>query len=175
MSGKITNSEMFVPTHAHGVFSLPLRVYNHDIDAGRVVFVANYLKFMERARTEWLRAIGVHQRDMERRQRAAFVVRDVRVHCAMPAYLDDLLNVTVMVEGLRRTAIILRQTVMRETTLCTAVITAVCVNVTKFRPIAIPEGIRHSFELEWQRALGLETPIATTDYLNLEKTAGSTR
>src|SRR6185436_20881748 len=110
-SDKTTGGEMFLPSHANGVFSMPLRVYNQDIDAGRVVFVANYLKYMERARTEWLRAIGVCQRHMERNLRAAFVMRDVRIRCARPAYLDDLLNVTVTVEGVRRTAVTLRQTV----------------------------------------------------------------
>jgi acyl-CoA thioester hydrolase len=139
----------FVPTHVRGVFSLPVRVYNHDIDAGRVVFVANYLKFMERARTEWLMAIGICHRHLERDLRATFVLRDVELQCLRPARLDDLLHTTVQVEHLGRSSVSLRQTVTRDgTLLCTATMVAVLIDVVKFRPTVMPKEVRRILEIE---------------------------
>src|SRR4051812_19251499 len=132
MEGLPKNKELFQPSHSSAGYSLPIRVYNQDIDAGRVVFVANYLKFMERARTEWLLAIGVDQRYMARELRAAFVVRDVEIQCLKPAQLDDMLNVTVRLEGLGASTVRMYQTVMRgDVLLCKANITAVSVQIVK--------------------------------------------
>ena len=76
-------------------FRHPLRVYWEDTDAGGVVFYANYLKFFERARTEWLRALGFGQQQLRERTGAIFVVTDTHVRYRAPARLDDLLEVTV--------------------------------------------------------------------------------
>ena len=80
------------PTFAH-----TLRIYWEDTDAGGVVFYANYLKFFERARTEWLRARGFEQETLRANQRVMFVVADTRVRYLRPARLDDQLRVTVEV------------------------------------------------------------------------------
>jgi len=143
------SADRFSIVHEHGVFSLPIRVYNQDIDAGRVVFVANYLKFMERARSEWLHTIGVNQRHMERELRAGFVVKDVQLQCHKPAYLDDIVQATVQIEELGRSAITLRQQIYRNSDLlCDGRFVAVCVSLTQFRPVSIAEDIRTRFSAE---------------------------
>lgn len=124
--------------HAHGVFTMPIRVYNQDIDSGRVVFMANYFKFMEQARTEWLRRLGINHRALERENGVAFVVRDMQIQYHKPAYLDDLLVASVEIHSLRQTGITLKQSIQREALLCEAVITTVCVDVKTFKPVRIP-------------------------------------
>jgi acyl-CoA thioester hydrolase len=134
-------------SHVNGIYSMPMRVYNHHIDSGRVVFVANYLKFMEAARTEWLRHLGIHLRELERSQRIAFVVRDLNVRYLKPASLDDLLTCNVRIEELNRSSLILEQTISRGgSKLCEAKITAVCVDVAKFRAVKIPADINRIFQ-----------------------------
>ena len=76
-------------------FAWPVRVYYEDTDVGGVVYYANYLKYMERARTEWLRALGFGQQALRESTGALFVVTDTRVRYLAPARLDDLLQVTV--------------------------------------------------------------------------------
>jgi acyl-CoA thioester hydrolase len=80
-------------------FLFPLRVYWEDTDGGGIVYYANYLKFAERARTEWLRALGHDQSTLRDSQGIIFVVRECRVKYKIPAKLDDLLTVTVAVEN----------------------------------------------------------------------------
>lgn len=136
-------------SHEHGVFSMPIRVYNQDIDSGRVVFMANYLKFMEQTRTEWLRVIGVNHRHLERHHRVAFVVRDLNVQYLRPAHLDDLLTSTVRIEELGRSGLVLRQTIVRDHLLCEARIRTACIGVSQFRPVKIPPDVRKIFEEEY--------------------------
>ena len=84
------------------VFRFPVRVYWEDTDAGGVVFYANYLKFFERARTEWLRSLGFSQESMRARDGVMFVVSETRVRYLRPARLDDALDVTVTVLARRQ-------------------------------------------------------------------------
>lgn len=138
-------------THANGLFSLPVRVYNHHIDSGRVVFVANYLKFMEQARTEWLRALGINLRDLERRLRISFVVRDLNAQYLKPAYLDELLTCTVRIHELNRSYAVLHQRIIRgDEILCEAKITTVCVSLTQFRPAKIPAEVMEKLDSDYQ-------------------------
>ena len=81
------------PATGKALFSLPVRVYYEDTDAGGVVYYANYLKFCERARTDWLRAIGLEQGRLAADQNIIFVVRSVKADYLQPAVLDDLLDV----------------------------------------------------------------------------------
>ncbi len=83
-------------------FDMPLRVYWEDTDAGGVVFFANYLKFFERARTEWLRLLGFSQERMRVEDAAAFVVSETSVRYLRPARLDDLLTITVRLAAVAR-------------------------------------------------------------------------
>jgi acyl-CoA thioester hydrolase len=94
-------------------FSHPVRVYWEDTDAGGVVFYANYLKFFERARTEWLRALGFSQQQMLEHDGVMFVVADTHLHYRRAARLDDVLQVTVQVQGAGRATLRIAQQAWR--------------------------------------------------------------
>lgn len=91
------------------MFIWPVRVYWEDTDAGGIVFYANYLKFMERARTEWLRNLGVAQSDLRRETGGMFVVADTQLRYQQPARLDDQLLVTAQVLEKTRITLTIRQ------------------------------------------------------------------
>jgi acyl-CoA thioester hydrolase len=91
----------------------PVRIYYEDTDAGGVVYYANYLKFLERCRSEWLRAIGHQQADLLRDPGIAFVVRSVSIEYLKPARLDDQLLVDLEVEKISRAQIFFRQHIRR--------------------------------------------------------------
>jgi len=96
------------------IFTLPVRVYFQDTDAGRVVYHANYLNFMERARTEWLRAHGYSNAGMMSEFGMVFVVRSMKLDFLKPALLDDLLEVTAQIKEIGRSRLTLLQTVRRQ-------------------------------------------------------------
>jgi acyl-CoA thioester hydrolase len=124
---------------ARAAFSFPVRVYYEDTDAAGVVYYANYLKFMERARTEWLEALGYPLAAFEREHGVAFVVRRVGIEFLLPARLNDRLDVTV--EALARGAsrIELEQKVLRERSeLAIARITLACLDTSRWRPTRMP-------------------------------------
>lgn len=114
-------------------FSWPIRVYYEDTDAGGIVYYANYLKFLERARTEWLRSLGIEQ-DTWLAHRLGFVVRQVQMDLLAPARFNDELIATVVVEKLGRASVVFSQQVLsgkpgNETIFCQAQIKAACVNL----------------------------------------------
>jgi acyl-CoA thioester hydrolase len=128
-----------IPTVA---FRLPLRVYWEDTDAGGVVFYANYLKFFERARTEWLRALGFSQQQMLTRDGVMFVVADTALRYLRAARLDDLLQVTVVVPEAGRASLRLQQQAWRDgELLAEGTIRIGCVTSAGFRPCRIPAAI----------------------------------
>lgn len=90
-------------------FTIPVRIYYEDTNAGGVVYYANYLKFLERCRSEWLREIGHDQGDLLREPSIAFVVRSVNLEFLKPARLDELLSVSLEVEKISRSQIFFRQ------------------------------------------------------------------
>ena len=92
-------------------FGFPLRVYWEDTDAGGIVFYANYLKFMERGRTEWLRALGFHQQALREQVGGMFVVSETAVRYLRPARLDDALWVTARVQDAGRVSLTIAQQV----------------------------------------------------------------
>ncbi len=94
-------------------FTIPVRIYYEDTDAGGVVYYANYLKYLERCRTELLRSIGHEQGDLLREAGIAFVVRSVNLEYLKPARLDDLLTVSLEVEKISRSQIFFRQHIRR--------------------------------------------------------------
>ncbi|WP_457337742.1 tol-pal system-associated acyl-CoA thioesterase [Rhizobacter sp. P5_C2] len=123
-------------------FIHPLRIYWEDTDAGGVVFYANYLKFFERARTEWLRTLGFHQERMRTEGGAMFVVADTRVRYLSPARLDDLLEVSVRVVESGRASLRLAQQARRGAqTLAEGEIRIGCVDTGTFKPRRIPNDI----------------------------------
>jgi len=124
-----------------------IRVYYEDTDAGGVVFYANYLKFMERARTEWLRELGVSQHELAQRRRRGFVVKGVDIQYRRPARLDDLLIVRSRVARLSKASIVFEQSVDRERELlCESTIQVCCVDLDTFRPVALPVELRTLLE-----------------------------
>ena len=120
-------------------FRHTLRVYWEDTDAGGVVFYANYLKFFERARTEWLRALGFGQQALRERTGAIFVVTDTQVRYRAPARLDDLLDVTVDLRAGGRASMMIAQQAWRGSALLAeGDIRIGCVDEGTFRPRRIP-------------------------------------
>jgi acyl-CoA thioester hydrolase len=124
-------------------FSLPVRVYYQDTDAGGVVYHASYLSFFERARTEWLRSLGYDLRRMADDEGVLFIVRELRVAYLRPAELDDLLGITVAVEHLGRAQFTLSQRAVRgEEVLAEASVNLACVAAGSFRPLRLPDALR---------------------------------
>jgi acyl-CoA thioester hydrolase len=124
---------------ALSTFSWPVRVYYEDTDLGGVVYYANYLKFMERARTEWLRALGFEQTALARDHGAVFVVSSLTIDYLKPAAFNDELTVTVELEKLGAAQIMLKQGIARGAeALATARVRVACVNTATFRPVRIP-------------------------------------
>lgn len=123
-------------------FKISLRVYYEDTDAAGVVYYVNYLKFMERARTEFLRSLGQgHQGALSTGQMFVVVESSAKYH--RPAKLDDLLQVTAEVAGVGRARMVFRQVVIRgEETLCTGEFTIACVDSQTMRPVSITKALR---------------------------------
>jgi len=123
-------------------FIWPLRVYYEDSDAGGVVYYANYLKFMERARTEWLRNKGFEQTALKQQHNLIIVVRKISVDYLKPAFFDDLLTITVHLSKIGKASIIMAQQVQREAeTICTANVKLGSINAVTLRPQAFPSDI----------------------------------
>lgn len=127
------------------LFSWPVRVYYEDTDAGGVVYYANYLKFFERARTEWLRSLGLNQDKLAQEEVLIFVVRRALLDFARPARLDDMLEVTVEPMKLARVYVDLVQEARCGTQmLARAEIRVACLNQRNFKPVAMPQFLRDS-------------------------------
>ncbi len=123
-------------------FIWPVRVYYEDTDAAGVVFYANYLKFMERARTEWLRALGFEQATLMKEHNVVFVVRSLSIEFLRPALFDDALEITVALIGARGSVLEVSQAVRRgESALVTGAVKVACVNTRSFKPVRIPPSI----------------------------------
>ena len=129
-------------------FEFPIRVYWEDTDAGGIVFYANYLKFFERARTEWLRALGVHQRLLREQTGGQFVVADAQLKYLRPARLDDELIVTARLQEAGRAGMLLAQQAFlvepasaARTLLCEGSIRAGWVDAHTLKPARIPPAI----------------------------------
>ncbi len=129
-----------------------LRVYYEDTDAGGIVYYANYLKFFERARTEWLRELGINQvKFLE--QNIGFVVRKVEMNNIASAKLDDLLNVNSAITTLKRASLVFYQQITNQAqqVICTATVHIACINFhsndsQRAKPVAIPESILGAFK-----------------------------
>jgi len=128
-------------------FSIPVRVYYEDTDAGGVVYYANYLKFFERCRTEWMRFAGHDQSQLAAEQGIGFVARKASCEYLKPARLDDELIVGLEVEKLTRVRVVFRQHVRRgDEELVTGSVEIACVNMATMTPSAIPEFLHSKLE-----------------------------
>ncbi|MBP6020925.1 MAG: tol-pal system-associated acyl-CoA thioesterase [Burkholderiaceae bacterium] len=126
---------------------LDIRVYYEDTDAAGVVFYANYLKFFERARTEWLRRLGVTNSELALRDQRMFVVKSVAIQYRQPARLDDMLVIDSRITHLGRASITFDQTAMRDgELLCESTIQVCGVNTVTFKPAAMPVHLRNLLE-----------------------------
>ncbi|WP_431052700.1 tol-pal system-associated acyl-CoA thioesterase [Roseateles sp. L2-2] len=124
-----------------------LRIYWEDTDAGGVVFYANYLKFMERARTEWLRGLGFEQETMRREEGLMFVVSDTALRYLAPARLDDWLRVSVVPAEVGRASLVIDQQVWRgEQLLTQGRIRIGCVDAISLKPARIPARILQALQ-----------------------------
>jgi len=132
------------------MFSWPVRVYYEDTDLGGVVYYANYLRFMERARTEWLRNLGVDQTRLLEDRGLIFVIVSAEVRYIQPARFNDLLQVAVQLDGRRRTVMDFVQEIRHETLdgdlLSQGRVQAACVEADNFRPRPIPADIVERLE-----------------------------
>jgi acyl-CoA thioester hydrolase len=124
------------------LFRHPTRVYWEDTDAGGIVYYANYLKYFERARTEWLRSLGIQQQALREHDGAMFIVSQTALQYHRPARLDDLLDVTVAVRAAARVSLHLDQQALRGAELLAeGTIRIACVDAPTLRPRRIPDDI----------------------------------
>jgi len=124
-------------------FDWPIRVYYEDTDAGGVVYHSNYLNFMERARTEWLRALGFEQTTVKDELGVIIVIHSLSIHFKKPAYFNDMLIVNCALSNIRHSSIEIAQTIKREgALLIEAQVKAVFVDAVTFKPVAIPAEIK---------------------------------
>lgn len=124
---------------------LSVRVYYEDTDAGGVVYYANYLRFLERGRSELLRAAGFSQQHLAQTSGIAFAVRELTVDYRRPARLDDWLDVHTAIEVLGRAQVTFAQRILRgEDLLLTARVRVACLDLARGRPVALPAAIAHA-------------------------------
>ena len=124
--------------------SLEVRVYYEDTDSGGVVYYANYLKFIERGRSEYLRELGFEQDQLIQEQNIIFAVRSIQADYLLPARFNDLLSVSTEVKNTRRASLIFSQKIedpKQNKVLFRAQITVACLDVQSSKPCAIPSNI----------------------------------
>ena len=129
-------------------YSFPIRVYYENTDAGGVVYHGEYLKFLERARTEWLRHLGFDHQGLARSHRVSLVVTALAIDFVKPARLDDTLAVGVQLESLGKARCVFAQEIRREDeVLVRAKVTVACVSgEAALRPVELPEPLRRKME-----------------------------
>lgn len=129
------------------IFSLPVRIYYEDTDTGGVVYHSNYLNFMERARTEWLRSMGFEQDELLRSEGVIFAVSAVNIRFQQPARFNELLEITVALERRGAASLTLVQEARRGTdVVASAEVRIACIDKQRFVPVAIPERIVDKLE-----------------------------
>lgn len=123
-------------------FCWPVRVYWEDTDGGGIVYYANYLRFLERARSEWLRSMGIDQGALQRDERTQFAVVEAQVRYRRPARYDDLLVVSAAIESWRGASVIFAQEIRRGEEggelLLSATVRAACLDAVTLRPRPLP-------------------------------------
>ncbi len=124
-------------------FTWIVNVYYEDTDAGGVVYHANYLRFMERARTEWLRSMGFEQDRLNKDYEIIFAVRKVIIDYIKPAVFNELLTVISKIIEQKKASLLFEQLIInkKEETLCQAEIQIACLNSNTMKPVSIPENI----------------------------------
>ena len=127
-------------------FIFPTRVYWEDTDAGGVVYHAQYVAFLERTRTEWLRARGYAQERLRQTHDLVFAVRSMRLDFLRPARLDDLLQVSARIQQCKRVSVVFAQSIERDgEVLLTAEVKVAALSASGFRPVGLPETLYEEF------------------------------
>lgn len=130
-------------------FVWPVRVYYEDTDAGGVVYHSQYLNFMERARTEWLRHLGFAQTDLLTEHGVLFVVHSMQIAFQAPARFDDSLYIHSQLQTLGRGSFVCQQQILRDgRVLITASVKIACITAHTFKPTAIPAAVKTAMESE---------------------------
>ncbi|MAS00119.1 MAG: tol-pal system-associated acyl-CoA thioesterase [Nitrosomonadales bacterium] len=130
------------------VFTWNVRVYFEDTDSGGVVYHANYLKFMERARTEWLRSFGLDQIKLKQEENVMFVVRKLDIQYKIPARFNDLLKIQTNCIKANDYSFTLKQNIMREDQIITeGKVEIVCIGADIFKPVRIPKIAKKLMEI----------------------------
>lgn len=128
----------------NNIFEIPVRVYYEDTDAEGIVYYANYLKFAERARTEFLRSNGLKPEIIKDGDRCGFVARHVELDYKKSAFLDDMLSISCEVKELKNSSVVIFQEVKKDDeVLCTVELTLVFINISRHRPTRIPDDMRN--------------------------------
>ena len=130
------------------IFEWNARVYFEDTDSGGVVYHANYLKFMERARTEWLRSLGLNQMKLKQEYKMMFVVRKIDIQYKIPARFND--ELLIQTDCVKNTdySIMLKQNILRDKKIVTeGGVEIVCINSDLFKPVRIPKMVKQLMEI----------------------------
>ncbi len=129
------------------VASWTVRIYFEDTDSGGVVYHANYLKFMERARTEWLRGIGLDQAQLKLKDNIMFVVSKLNIEFKKPAKFNDELTVITNIEGIGASTIFINQEILKDNHLISSArVEIACINSKLFKPQRIPKETKQILE-----------------------------
>ena len=143
MTRNLIYSKILKVKQMNKVFKIQTRVYYEDTDAEGIVYYANYLKFAERARTEFLRFNGLKPETQKDGERCGFVAKKVLIDYQKSAFLDDLLDVTCEIKAINNSSVLIYQEIKRdETVLASMEITLVLINISKHRPTRIPDDMR---------------------------------
>lgn len=148
-------------------FSCPIRIYWEDTDAGGIVYYANYFRFMERARTEWLRSLGIEQESLRTEQGMMFVVVSAAAEFHRPARYADVLQVTCRVQRATRASLTLQQDIVRDSDallLVSGSVRVACLDAEKFRPRPMPAAL-----------YDLRSQIVPTGTVPIKESAGGIR
>tara|TARA_B100000035_G_C20941404_1_gene527720 strand:- start:365 stop:775 length:411 start_codon:yes stop_codon:yes gene_type:complete len=129
-------------------FKWGVRIYFEDTDSGGVVYHSNYLKFMERARTEWLRSLNLNQAELKKKDKIMFVVAKVDINYIKPARFNDQLTIETIVDKIGASKVNLTQDIYRNSDLFTsAKVNIACLNSNNFKPQRIPKLIKQKMEI----------------------------
>ncbi|MGH1403125.1 MAG: tol-pal system-associated acyl-CoA thioesterase [Alphaproteobacteria bacterium] len=127
--------------------SIPIRIYYEDTDAGGIVYHANYLKFAERGRTEFLRHTGYSNQNLHETRDIMFVVRHIDIDYLKPSSLDDLLSMETTILSMKNSSFVMHQKVLRgEETIADMKVVLVCVQVNDYIPTRLPKDIKEAFQ-----------------------------
>jgi acyl-CoA thioester hydrolase len=133
---------------SHLPFKWSVRIYFEDTDSGGVVYHSNYLKFMERARTEWLRSLQINQAELKKKDKIMFVVANVNIDYKKAARFNDQLDIETSIDKIGASRVDLTQNIMKNSDLYTsAKVNIACIHSETFKPQRIPKLIKQQMEI----------------------------